>query len=80
MRINVKSLYHSAKVAVPVIRKQGSGGVFVNISSTSAPRPRPNLVWYAASKGAASAVCNHRFNTSARIDPFKDSWEKGNVD
>ncbi|KAL2215369.1 oxidoreductase [Thermoascus aurantiacus ATCC 26904] len=56
LRINVKSLYHSAKVAVPVLKKQGSGGVFVNISSISAPRPRPNLVWYAASKGAASAA------------------------
>ncbi|KAL1963346.1 hypothetical protein VTN77DRAFT_8467 [Rasamsonia byssochlamydoides] len=56
IRINTKSLYHSAKVIVPVFRQQGRGGVFVNISSISAPRPRPNLVWYAASKGAVSAA------------------------
>ncbi|KAK4907661.1 hypothetical protein LTR28_000431 [Elasticomyces elasticus] len=51
MRINVKSVYHSSRAVVPQFRKQG-GGVFVNISSISAPRPRPKLVWYAGSKGA----------------------------
>lgn len=53
--MNVKSLYFSAKVIAPVLKEQG-GGSFVNISSISALRPRPKLVWYAASKGAASAV------------------------
>jgi 3-oxoacyl-[acyl-carrier protein] reductase len=56
-RVNIKSLYFSAKIIAPCIQKQGGGGVFINISSISALRPRPNLVWYAASKGAASAVC-----------------------
>jgi 3-oxoacyl-[acyl-carrier protein] reductase len=56
-RVNIKGLYQSAKVIGPFLQKQGQGGVFVNISSISALRPRPNLVWYAASKGAASAVC-----------------------
>ncbi|KAH9987206.1 oxidoreductase [Xylariaceae sp. FL0662B] len=56
LRINTKSLYHSAKSVVPIFREQGNGGVFVNISSISAPRPRPNLVWYAASKAAASSA------------------------
>ncbi|OBT89189.1 hypothetical protein VE02_01663 [Pseudogymnoascus sp. 03VT05] len=55
-RVNIKSLYHSARVIGPFLQKQGQGGVFVNISSISALRPRPNLVWYAASKGAASAA------------------------
>ncbi|KAJ9623908.1 hypothetical protein H2203_005354 [Taxawa tesnikishii (nom. ined.)] len=55
MRINVKSIYHSTRAVIPHFRKQGHG-VFVNISSISAPRPRPNLVWYAGSKGAVSAV------------------------
>ena len=55
MKINVSPLYHSAKAVHPVFKKAG-GGVFVNISSISAPRPRPNLVWYAGSKGAVSAV------------------------
>jgi 3-oxoacyl-[acyl-carrier protein] reductase len=55
MNINVKQYFVSAKVIVPYFQKQG-GGVFVNLSSISAPRPRPNLVWYATSKGAVSAT------------------------
>ena len=56
MDINMKPLWVSTRLLVPLYRKQG-GGVFVNISSVSAPRPRPGLVWYAASKGAVSVVC-----------------------
>ncbi|OJJ62923.1 hypothetical protein ASPSYDRAFT_129715 [Aspergillus sydowii CBS 593.65] len=55
-KINIKSLYFSARVLGPAMQRQGSGGSFVNISSMSALRPRPNLVWYAASKGAVSAA------------------------
>ena len=51
-QINVKSLYLTAKHAVPVMRAQG-GGCFVNIASTAGVRPRPGLVWYNGSKGAA---------------------------
>ncbi|OGE50838.1 hypothetical protein PENARI_c015G01047 [Penicillium arizonense] len=55
-RVNIKSLYFSARVIAPCIQKQSTGGAFINISSMSALRPRPNLVWYAATKGAASAA------------------------
>lgn len=55
MHINVKPLYVSAKVIQPCFEKQ-KHGVFVNISSISAPRPRPKVVWYAGSKGAVSAI------------------------
>ncbi|EME38713.1 hypothetical protein DOTSEDRAFT_75457 [Dothistroma septosporum NZE10] len=55
MKINVSPLYHSAKIIFPHFKAQGHG-VFVNVSSISAPRPRPNLVWYAGSKGAVSAI------------------------
>jgi 3-oxoacyl-[acyl-carrier protein] reductase len=55
MTINVTPLYHSAAAIQPHFAKQ-KHGVFVNISSISAPRPRPNLVWYAGSKGAVSAI------------------------
>ncbi|KAK3112438.1 hypothetical protein LTR53_011300 [Teratosphaeriaceae sp. CCFEE 6253] len=55
MAINVSPLYHSAKAIHPHFAQQRHG-VFVNISSISAPRPRPNLVWYAGSKGAVSAI------------------------
>ena len=53
--VNVKSIYYSAQAAVPVMRNQG-GGVFINIGSTAALRPRPGLAWYNGSKGAVHAI------------------------
>ncbi|KAK5130354.1 hypothetical protein LTR08_002194 [Meristemomyces frigidus] len=55
MNINVSPLYYSAAALQPHFAKQ-KHGVFVNISSISALRPRPSLVWYAGSKGAVSAI------------------------
>jgi 3-oxoacyl-[acyl-carrier protein] reductase len=49
--VNVKSIYLSARHAVPLFRKRG-GGVFVNIASTAGIRPRPGLTVYNSSKGA----------------------------
>lgn len=49
--INVKSIFHSAQTFVPHFRQRG-GGVFVNIASTAAIRPRPGLTWYNGTKGA----------------------------
>jgi 3-oxoacyl-[acyl-carrier protein] reductase len=49
--INVKSIYLSARHAIPVFRRQG-GGSFVNIASTAGVRPRPGLTVYNSSKGA----------------------------
>jgi 3-oxoacyl-[acyl-carrier protein] reductase len=49
--VNVKSIFLSARHAVPFFRAQG-GGVFVNIASTAGVRPRPGLTWYNGSKGA----------------------------
>jgi len=56
MRINVKPIYHSAKAIIPYWKENKRPGLFINLSSISAPRPRPNLVWYAASKGAVTAA------------------------
>jgi 3-oxoacyl-[acyl-carrier protein] reductase len=53
--VNVKSIYLSAQAAVPIMRKQG-GGVFINIGSTAAIRPRPGLAWYNGSKGAVHLI------------------------
>ena len=53
--INVKSIFHMAHAAVPVMRGQG-GGVIINITSTAGIRPRPGLVWYNGSKGAANII------------------------
>jgi 3-oxoacyl-[acyl-carrier protein] reductase len=50
--VNVKSLFHSAKHCVPYFREQ-KGGAFITVASTAGVRPRPGLVWYNGSKGAA---------------------------
>ena len=53
--INVKSIYLMAKAAVPVMRAK-KGGSIINIGSTAGIRPRPNLTWYNASKGAVNVA------------------------
>jgi 3-oxoacyl-[acyl-carrier protein] reductase len=53
--VNVKSIYWSARAAVPVMRAQG-GGCFVNIASTAGLRPRPGLTWYNGTKGAVIVI------------------------
>ncbi len=50
--VNVKSLFLTAKHAVPHFRRQRNG-VFITIASTAGVRPRPGLTWYNGSKGAA---------------------------
>ncbi|KAH7168215.1 hypothetical protein DER46DRAFT_679433 [Fusarium sp. MPI-SDFR-AT-0072] len=45
MKVNVKQLLWSTKVVVPYLIKNGKPGAFVNVSSMSGVRPRPNLVW-----------------------------------
>lgn len=52
--INVKSVYLATREAVPVLRRQG--GVMLNVASTAAARPRPNLTWYNATKGALVTI------------------------
>ena len=55
-KVNVKPLYLSNKVIVPWFRENKIPGLFINMSSISEPRPRPNVVWYAGSKGAVTVV------------------------
>jgi NAD(P)-dependent dehydrogenase (short-subunit alcohol dehydrogenase family) len=50
-RVNLKSLFWSAHVVIPVFIEQG-GGCFVNVASTTGVRPGPGLVWYSGSKAA----------------------------
>jgi 3-oxoacyl-[acyl-carrier protein] reductase len=50
--VNVKSLFLTARHAVPHMRRKQSG-VFITIASTAGVRPRPGLTWYNGSKGAA---------------------------
>jgi 3-oxoacyl-[acyl-carrier protein] reductase len=49
--VNLKSIYLSARHAIPVFKRQG-GGNLVNIASTAGVRPRPNLGVYNSSKAA----------------------------
>ena len=49
--VNVKSVFLSARHALPLFRSQG-GGAIVNIASTAGVRPRPGLTVYNSSKGA----------------------------
>src|SRR5437870_8018861 len=52
MAVNAKAIVLAAKHAVPIMRGQG-GGVILNTVSVAAIRPRPNLLAYNSSKGAA---------------------------
>jgi 3-oxoacyl-[acyl-carrier protein] reductase len=50
--VNVKSLFLTARHAVPHFRRKRDG-VLITIASTAGVRPRPGLTWYNGSKGAA---------------------------
>ncbi|AVO38943.1 SDR family oxidoreductase [Pukyongiella litopenaei] len=49
-RINMKSVYLTARALVPHMKDRGAGAI-LNIASTAGVSPRPNLNWYNASKG-----------------------------
>src|SRR5271165_3621269 len=53
--VNVKSIFLTAQAFVPHMRAHG-GGVFINVGSTAALRPRPGLAVYNASKGAVHVL------------------------
>lgn len=48
--VNCKSVYLTAKYAIPIFKQQGSGCI-LNVASTAGVSPRPRLSWYNASKG-----------------------------
>ncbi|KAJ5223331.1 hypothetical protein N7468_007873 [Penicillium chermesinum] len=52
MNVNVKSIYMSATACLPYFLENQRPGVFIQIGSTAATRPRPGLTWYNASKAA----------------------------
>lgn len=65
--INVKSLYHMAVHALPVIRERGGGNV-INIASVTAIRPRPGMTWYNATKAAVISIT---YSMAAELAPDK---------
>jgi 3-oxoacyl-[acyl-carrier protein] reductase len=50
--VNMKAIYRTARVVVPIMEKQG-GGAILTTASTAGLRPRPGLTCYNASKGWA---------------------------
>jgi NAD(P)-dependent dehydrogenase (short-subunit alcohol dehydrogenase family) len=56
MNLGMRSIYLSAIVILPYIKKRGQSDVFVQIASTASIRHRPGLTWYIASKAAASCA------------------------
>ena len=50
-RVNLKSLFWSAQIALPHFVAQNAG-VMVNVASTTGVRPGPGLTWYSGSKAA----------------------------
>jgi 3-oxoacyl-[acyl-carrier protein] reductase len=65
--VNVKSIFLTARHAVPHFRKSGSG-CFVNIASTAGVRPRPGLTWYNGTKGAVIVTSR---SMAAELGPEK---------
>jgi 3-oxoacyl-[acyl-carrier protein] reductase len=53
--INVRSIFHMSRAAVPLMQKQG-GGVMINVGSVAGIRPRPGLTWYNSTKGAVNLL------------------------
>ena len=49
-RVNMKSVYLTARAFVPAMKARGAGAI-LNVASTAGLSPRPNLNWYNASKG-----------------------------
>lgn len=49
-RVNMKSVYLTARALVPHMKRRGKGAI-LNIASTAGVSPRPRLNWYNASKG-----------------------------
>ena len=67
MDINAKGIFLGCKYAIPVMKRQG-GGVIINTASISGVRPRPGLIAYSASKGAAILLTKA---LAIELAPFK---------
>lgn len=48
--VNIRGIYLMTRALLPHM-KENRDGVIVNVASTGANRPRPNLAWYNATKG-----------------------------
>jgi 3-oxoacyl-[acyl-carrier protein] reductase len=66
--VNMKSIFLTARHAIPVFRAQGKAraGNFINIASTAGVRPRPGLTYY---NGSKAAVINTSKSMAAELGP-----------
>ena len=66
--VNMKSIFLTARHAIPVFRAQGKAraGNFINIASTAGIRPRPGLTYY---NGSKAAVINTSKSMAAELGP-----------
>ncbi|MBC2715999.1 MAG: SDR family oxidoreductase [Desulfobacteraceae bacterium] len=55
MAVNLKSVFLTCKIAIPIMKEQG-GGIVINVSSVSGIRPRSGLCAYSASKSAVTTL------------------------
>lgn len=53
--VNIRGIYLATRAIIPHFKENGEG-VILNIASTGANRPRPNLAWYNATKGWVVSV------------------------
>lgn len=65
-RVNMKSIYLTSQVVVPLM-KAAKSGTILNIASTLGVRSRPGLSWYGASKGW---VINATRSMAVELAPF----------
>lgn len=54
IKVHLKQVFHSTRVIVPYFLENNIKGVFVNVSSISAVRPRPGMLWYGATKAGVT--------------------------
>ena len=66
--VNSRAHFFGAKYAVPIFRRQGSGGSIINTSSLAGKRGGPGMTAYSASKGAVIG-----FTTSLAMELASDN-------
>ncbi|HUB71617.1 MAG TPA: SDR family oxidoreductase [Acidimicrobiales bacterium] len=77
--VNLKSMFLTAKYAVPLMRRNG-GGAIVNVSSAQAVASQQNVVAYTATKGAIVAMTRAMAVDHAREGIRVNSVCPGSVD
>ncbi len=70
--VNLRSVFLGCRAVLPVFRRQGRG-VIINTASGIALTPRPQLLLYAAAKGAAHELASEGFRVNALCPAVADT-------